>query len=241
MNSNKTYKGRIFAGALAVLGLCFGTTGVAIADSTQAPHQNAENDITLTAKAPENNAATISDERLYSEITSAISDDVAQIEDIVEDNDVVVVVDSALEKELMWSDDCGRSISAVNGGFHLTLADGDYIDVAPQGDTAIWYRQDGLALIEFDVQVLFENGEGKFLFNSTTGLLTTVVRDDNSTGLGIGKYSAAKKRCAPKWVAAGWNILWDGLVCLPVGVGTAAVGGFICGAAGTAISTAISC
>ncbi|MBR5951185.1 MAG: hypothetical protein IKZ87_07110, partial [Actinomycetaceae bacterium] len=132
------------------------------------------------------------------------------------------------------------SIVAVPAGLSLTVLDGDTIDIAPAGDTAIWYMGD-VPLIEFDAQVLFSNGDEKIMFNEATGILSAVVRDSTVGSVATKGFSAPMKKCANKYVGFGFGLLREGLVCVPASLGTAGAAAYPCTVAGGALVLAMSC
>lgn len=122
-----------------------------------------------------------------------------------------------------------RSIDEVENsteaGMELGLAEGDDLKISEDGQKATWVMSDGQSLIEFNSPKV-DGKDASFVFSD--GVLTTTVATGGLTTLSCGKSKA---------VEFGWNILWAGLVCVPMGIGTGGVGGFLCGAAGTGIST----
>lgn len=119
-----------------------------------------------------------------------------------------------------------RGVSYVDGkGLKLETETGDNIEVVD--NTVYWKDVSGNSVATISLNSISE--ETDFSYDSKQQIIAPTFSLENSGN-----------RCAPKWVAWGWNVAWDGLVCLPIGVATIA-GGFVCGAAGSAIATGMSC
>lgn len=119
-----------------------------------------------------------------------------------------------------------RAVSYLDGkGLKLDTEDGDNIEVVD--DTVYWEDASGNSVATISLNAISE--ETDFSYDAEQQIIAPTFSLENSGN-----------RCASKWVAWGWNVAWDGLVCLPIGVATVA-GGFVCGAAGSAIATGMSC
>ena len=123
-----------------------------------------------------------------------------------------------------------RSITEVEdstvAGVHIGLAKGDHIQISKDGQTAVWITGNGTKLIKFN-NPSSDNQRARFVFSGDT--LTASTEGDGYT-----TYGGCPKSKIVSW---GWSVLWDGLVCVPLGVaGTPAIG-FACGVAGSGIAS----
>lgn len=75
-------------------------------------------------------------------------------------------------------------------------------------------------------------GSEHAIFLYDDDILTTEAA--NANGTPIVSAQGCPKASAINW---GWTILWDGMVCVPFGLATGGVGGFMCGAAGSGVSS----
>lgn len=131
-------------------------------------------------------------------------------------------------------DGAKRSLSEVKdssiAGLRIGLAKGDRVQISKDGQTAVWITSGGTRLIEFN-NPSSDGQRARFVF---TGGVLTAAAATPSKGDGYTAYRSCLKAKIVSW---GWNTLWDGLVCVPVGVATAGAAGFMCGVAGSGIST----
>lgn len=130
-------------------------------------------------------------------------------------------------------DGLSRSMNVVEGsteaGMELDLAPGDELRISDDGSTATWVTAGGVELIEFNKPEV-DGVDAAFSFDA--GRLTAAV--PGSSGL------ETMSCWQSKATEIGWNVLWSGLVCVPLGIGTAPAGGaagFACSVAGSGVST----
>lgn len=125
-----------------------------------------------------------------------------------------------------------RSITVAEGnsGLHFDLQPGDEIQVSDDGQVATLVTLDGTELIQFDSPRV--EGAAHSTFKYRDGELTAVAAGADG-GPSFTTFGCA----AASAISWGWSILWAGMVCVPAALGTGGVGGFICGAVGSGISS----
>lgn len=121
-----------------------------------------------------------------------------------------------------------RSVENVYGqGIKLNTLPGDQVSI--QGNFAYWKDSENR-----QVAIIHLTGLGsksmKFEYDSYRGIIAPI---DAIESYGY--------RCASKWSAFGWGVLWGGLVCGPLTLASLGTAAFACGVAGSAIATAASC
>lgn len=125
-------------------------------------------------------------------------------------------------------DGLDRSLTVAEGstGLHFDLQPGDEVVLTADRQIATLISRDGTPLIQFDSPTV--EGADDAIFAYEGGTLTAVA---DAPAFGTFGCPAASG------ISFGWSILWAGLVCVPAALGTGGVGGFICGAIGSGISS----
>lgn len=125
-----------------------------------------------------------------------------------------------------------RGMAEAEGGLGIKfdLQPGDDIKLSEDKQLATIVTGDGTELVQFDTPKVESAEHAIFVFDND--VLTAVAA--NADGTPIVSEQGCPKASGISW---GWSILWDGMVCIPFGIATGGVGGFLCGAAGSGISS----
>lgn len=125
-----------------------------------------------------------------------------------------------------------RGMAEAKGGLGIRfdLQPGDEIEISDNKQLATVIAADGTELVRFDSPKV--EGSEHAIFTYDDDVLTAEAA--NADGTPVVSAQGCPKASAISW---GWTILWDGMVCVPFGIATGGVGGFMCGAAGSGVSS----